>query len=372
MSGNNVIELNGKKYDTRTGQLLTGSKPASTRRAHAPVAAPSKTTHKQPVRATVAGGNAARPSRNIDGIKRTAKPVHSRATNHAKRPTQHSQTLMRRGTPQPQSTKAITVQEPSVPAVIAPAAQLYGIDEARLKRAQHVQQDKRVSRFAVVEPQTVSQPAMVAPAPLAPPAGAPAVMIPVQPVTQPSPLERAVANATSHTEKKVALKSLKAHHKIARKLHVKPRTLTTAAVLTMAVGLSGLVAYRQMPRIQTKIASSRAGVSASMPSYAPAGFNLARSIDYQPGEVTLTYASKADDGRSYTVTQTESFWTSESLRENYLDTLGVSYQTIQQNGKTIYLYGNNATWVDGGVWYRVQADQAQLSSQQLTDIISGL
>ncbi|MCA9330648.1 DUF4367 domain-containing protein, partial [Candidatus Saccharibacteria bacterium] len=104
----------------------------------------------------------------------------------------------------------------------------------------------------------------------------------------------------------------------------------------------------------------------------PAGFSMLRGVDYQPGQITITYASKANDGRSYTVTQTDSVWTSDSLRENYLDSLGTEYQTVRENGKTIYIYDGNATWVDGGVWYRVQASDAHLSSQQLSDIISSL
>lgn len=373
MSGNNVIELNGKKYDTKTGKLIHDAHTKPVHTSHPTTVHAADTTANKATKPISTHSPAVRkPARNIDGIKSAPRPAPQRssAANHTKRPTQHSQTLARRSVGQPHITSAaVSIPQSSTAVVISPSSPLLGVDQARLKRAQHVHQDKRVSRFAVLEPKTTpASPAIVGPTPLAPPAQAPAISA----RHTPSPLEQAVANATSHTEKKVALKSLKAHHKIAKKLHVRPKTVTTAAALLVVVAIGALVTYRQMPQIQTKIASSRAGVHGSLPSYTPSGFSLLKGVDYQPGQITLTYASKTSDNRSYTVTQADSIWTSDSLRENYLDSLGTSYQTIQQNGKTIYIYDGNATWVDGGVWYRVQAEQANLSSKQLSDIIDSL
>jgi hypothetical protein len=140
----------------------------------------------------------------------------------------------------------------------------------------------------------------------------------------------------------------------------------------MVIGIGGVIVRQNMPAIQVQLASNRAGISSSIPANIPAGYNMQDGVDYSDGEVVLTYQSQANDGRTFRVSQTESFWTSESLRENYIETLDSDYQVIQENGKTIYLYDNGATWVDGGIWYKIDAGQAALSSTQLMDIINGL
>jgi hypothetical protein len=374
MSGNNTIELNGKRYDTRTGKLLSGhhapAKPAAKPASHSaqPVAT-AKSSHqlskvKAPAKPRVA--------RSIDGIRPASpgrKPTASRKTNHAaRRNTQRSQTLMR-GNAIQKPASPIAVSAPSRD-IIGSTAPLYGVDPARLKRAEHAHLDKRISRFAL--PVITSEAAPAKPTPAAtPPTEPPQPTLVVAPPPV-STLEQAVRNADSHTQQKAKAPSRLAHHRVAKKLGVKPRSVATTAAVLLFVSLGSLAVYTNMPRIRTQIAGSKAGISASLPASVPSGFNLSSNIDHSNGEVVLTYGSQADSGRNFTITQTESFWTSESLRENFLSALDTDYQTVQENGKTVYVYGQNATWVDGGIWYRVEAANAQLSSQQLTQLTRSL
>jgi hypothetical protein len=108
-----------------------------------------------------------------------------------------------------------------------------------------------------------------------------------------------------------------------------------------------------------------------MPRYTPSGFKVENPIQYQKGLVSVKYTSASDD-RSYHITQQQSDWNSESLLKEFVEQQGKVSQTLQLKGKTIYIYdGNNATWVDGGIWYQVESEDA-LNNDQLLKIVNSL
>jgi hypothetical protein len=119
-----------------------------------------------------------------------------------------------------------------------------------------------------------------------------------------------------------------------------------------------------------RVASARSGVHGSLPGYQPAGFGLNGAISYKPGQITVSYKSTSDN-RSFQITQSVSSWNSDTLRDSYVATNHPSYQMVNPKGKTVYLYDSNATWVDGGIWYRVEGD-SQLNSDQLQNIANSL
>jgi len=360
MSGKHVIELNGKHYDTATGKLVHKT----------PLKSPSHAAHK-PAKTGHAPAHANKKA-SIDGFH---KPAHTaRRANHvAPRPVQRSQTLMRAAARPAPVAVATPIVTPAGPVVMQSdqSTTLVGVDEARLKRAQKIHQNKYIGKFsAAASPAVTIEPTPVTPVR----AKAPVPPVQTTQTTPPAPksqLDVAIDSATSHQQHR-ATKKHKAHKRIARALHVKPRAVSVAAVSMLVIAVSGMLLYQNLPNLQMRLASSRSGVSGNIPSYIPSGFDLGEGISYKEGEITLRYQSKANDDRQFSVTQAESFWTSESLRDNYLETLDTNYQTIQANGKTIYLYEDGATWVDGGIWYRVDTKGANLSSSQLTDLVNGL
>lgn len=120
-----------------------------------------------------------------------------------------------------------------------------------------------------------------------------------------------------------------------------------------------------------KLAASRSGVNGSLPSYQPAGFSLNGAVAYRPGQITINYKSNSDD-RGFKVNQSASQWDSKTLLDDFVAINRNDYQTIQDKGKTVYIYdNNNATWVDSGIWYRIEGDSS-LSSEQLLRIASSL
>jgi hypothetical protein len=72
------------------------------------------------------------------------------------------------------------------------------------------------------------------------------------------------------------------------------------------------------------------------------------------------------------LTQTASNWDSQALKENFVATVGKDYQVVQSAGRTIYTYGdNNATWVNGGIWYKIDS-AGSLTSVELVDLATSM
>jgi hypothetical protein len=119
-----------------------------------------------------------------------------------------------------------------------------------------------------------------------------------------------------------------------------------------------LIAYSQAANIAMRIASTRSGIEAQLPRYQPTGYSVNGSIKYQPGKVNMVYASTTDSG-SYEISQSASQWNSQALLENFILANDKDYQAFQSKGRTIYIYNDsNATWVDNGIWYNIESNQA--------------
>jgi len=182
--------------------------------------------------------------------------------------------------------------------------------------------------------------------------------------------EREVQGATSHLaapfEKKQSVR-----HRTAKKLQVSPRALTVSVSVLAFVLVSGFIVYQNIPGISVKVAASRAGMSASMPSYAPSGFAFAGPVQYKSGQITLGYHSTTDN-RAYQLFQQQTTWNSATLASAGLAAQGTGFTTYMVKGMDIYVYnGSNATWINNGVRYTIEGDSS-LSVDQLLKIASSL
>lgn len=353
----NVIELNGQKYDALTGKIVNAS--AGSQK-------PTKKVHQGP--------------KHLDGFTRrpgaTATVTHKAHHQPAK-----STTLMRAAVKKPVAPAKIHAKTAATTPVASkhPKSSAKVLSETvrpgRIIRATHIPQSNLISKFgqAAAAIKTEALAVKPAPAPTKQPkaaAAAPAIVNhPAQTVVQADPFQSAIEQAISHEQPKT--KKTKAHHRLAKKLHISPRIANLAGITLVALAISGFIAYQNLPELAMRVAATRAGLHASLPSYQPSGFSMAGPIQYQPGEVTLNYKSNSDN-RKFNVVQKNSSWNSETLLENYVTTKNKPYQTFQANGRTIYIYdGNKATWVDGGIWYNIDG-QSNLNSDQLLRIAGSL
>lgn len=339
MGNNTHIEINGKRYDARTGQLLDNTA--------------QPTAPEQPLR------------------KSRGEVVEVRAAGVHKT-TQRSQTLMRHAVKKPAAAKHVRAQSRGVMADVAPKKQsgtarvdlYHTTNPQRQARASHIARSTLVTRFnhsphaAIDRPVTTKVVAL----PVAKEPSAPAAALARPMSAAASVLEKGLANAQSH---------IQPLHQLAPARSKRRRRLVSFAASSFAVLLlAGFITYQNIPNISMRYAASRAGVSARMPDYQPAGFSLNKKIQYNPGQITLSFRSNTDE-RSFTITQRESSWNSETLRTNYI-AADMPVQTFEDKGRTIYLYGDsNATWVNGGVWYEIKGDSL-LNSDQLIRIATSM
>lgn len=372
MNSKNIIELNGKRYDALTGKML----------AAAPQ--PKPAAHHTPNRNSAAGhvldGVSRHPTTTPSSLSPHRLPAHQ-VTHHIP---ERSKTLMRTAVKKP----GLSASKPWQPAGNTSATQSTGkspeetpgshynllgsaINPLRAQRAKAVQKSGHISKYGSVA--TDSLPAAtktellhVRPAPSAHPRPG---HVPAASAAAPDPFKHALQHAHSHQQP--AHKRPKLHHRTARKLGLTSRALSVVSGSLAILLLTGFFAYQNMPNLAMRVAARQAGFSATLPDYRPAGFTMRRSIQHQPGQVTISFRSNSDD-RSYSVTQRASNLNSDALLDNFQASGSRSYQTFQDKGKTIYVYDDsNATWVSGGVLYEIAGDSA-LSNDQLLRIAASL
>lgn len=424
MGQNNIIELNGKKYDAITGAMLGESKIKATpvsRAMHSRRGRAMDGVIRKPSTATAAS-HVIKPTPVVAPkvAAPAAKPLHAASTKKmdisrpsgvpAKKVTgqkqQRSQTLMRHVVKKPQVQMKPKIK-PTAPSEIMakPKSELAKqlekkvsvtqVNPSRLARAGHVSRSHHIRRYAQdrrpqVAPHANATPVARAAAHYAATAR-PATTARAHAVTHPQQhhlqqgakasrsialeraaksmaakqqaadmFEQALIHATSHEEQ---------HHKSNGARARRHRRLASAfAGVGAFLVIIGFVAYLNKPAIELHFASATAGFHAEMPSYKPAGYALKGGIKSESGRVAMTY--KSGDS-SYTITQTASNWNSATLLDQSTDQRGAPTRTVQSDGRIIYIYNNSATWVNSGVHYEVNGD-AQLSTDELVSLATSM
>jgi hypothetical protein len=339
---NSTIELNGKRYDARTGKIISDAA------SHTSIKAASKPTS----------------GAVLDGFTRRAhvtpvqKPLKS-ATKSSSVPKQAVRKL----------EKAQTLMRPAVkkPAVIKNDIQAQKhiekpkhINLARQARAGIAPKSPHISKFGTSKLSQVIKKELHLP--VATPANAVAGAANTQASNELQRIEQAIAGATSHLqqlEKDVVKKA-----RFLDRVGFRNRFANLATVSLSVLLLAGFFAYQNIAAIEMRVAAARSGVSAQMPGYKPAGYGVEGAVNSTPGKVSVSFKSRTDN-KKFTIIQQSSNWNSTSLLANHVSKASQPYQTYQNDGKTVYIFDNsNATWVNGGVWYQVEGD-ASLTSDQL-------
>lgn len=358
-----TIELNGKHYDARTGRIISESEA---------IAAHTRHTTTKP--------NASQGQGQIlDGFVRRAptKPAlkgsqksntAAAAAKSASRKPEKSRTLMRPTVKKPSAA----VVKNDIQAVKSPIKQPVQHTTQRHVRAEAASRSPFISRFGTPRSSVVKKEAHLP------------VVTPSTSVAAPSlpSIKNAVSNELQRLEH--ALQDANAHlHQLEdgtvkkipflRRVGFRNKYANVAALSCAFLLLVGFFAYQNQAAISMKVAASKSGVHASLPGYKPAGYAVNGGVKSEAGKVSITYKSNTDS-KSYTLVQESSNWNSTALLANHVTKTRCStcYQTWQNDGKTVYIYDNsNATWVNGGVWYRVEGN-ADLTSDQLLRLANSL
>lgn len=195
-----------------------------------------------------------------------------------------------------------------------------------------------------------------------------AAKLPVQTTVKPSQIikNEAIEKAMAALPDKRSIKQVRQH-----KQRKATRSLSLASAALAIILLGGYFTYLNMPQLSTRVAAAQAGINATYPNYQPMGYSLSGPVAYDQGSVSMKFAANAAP-QSYTLNQTRSGWDSSAVLDNYvIPAAGDSYNTTTINGLTIYTYGNNAAWVNGGILYSISGN-AMLSNEQVERIATSL
>ena len=194
------------------------------------------------------------------------------------------------------------------------------------------------------------------------------------PVKQPSAEElknraiaKALANASKPEKAEVATKKAKK-----AKLHIGfGRVLLALSCAAAAVFAIVYFVNLNMPDISMRVAAMQSGIDPKYPSYVPRDFSV-NDMVAEDGKITLVFKNN-NTGESFQLIEERSSWDSNALANNYVkQAFGENYDTIRDQGLTVYMSGNASAWVNGGMLYKLNITSGNLTKKQIRSIAISL
>lgn len=400
----NIIEINGRQYDAITGKLLNGNsinKPSDIQRhSSSPIKSSGRNidgVNRNKANQTIAKSDVSKDSHVVTKDKQISQAKQQntvKVVDGLRKKPQKAVTLSRKFVkkPKPMTTSAaVTVKSNPTDPISSQAnkqdaytrfAVFKKVPEAKIAKAISYKTSSAISKFSktpTVQKTIVSSSLPVAKEPESQ-NGHNSTALAQQPTPTVEPkqsvFEHHIAQPVSK-EKASNADGVKSHHikPYHKKTHSKVRSRRYLAGMAAAVFAAflfmGFLAYQKVPQIAVKVAARNAGFDAKVPGNIPSGYAYKSPVSASKDSLTIEYKSNTDK-RAFQITQKPSNWTSESLLSNYLIEGKKQYQAYYNKGMTVFIYdNNNATWVDKGVWFTLNAN-GSLSSDQILSIASSI
>jgi hypothetical protein len=366
MTNNNVLIINGRRYDATTGELLGSSDQPTNRTRTTDGFSISKKSKNTAAKKQTVDEKISKSSNITQQSSRRVGHAHDIILSKAIHSVSTTKPLMRRGVKKPSKTST-QFKQPQTP---VPSQQVGSEikthqSPARAQRAEMIHQSSQIKHFSKhpsSEPKqkgvsTVPQPPVVYSSKITD-------AVTTQTDKLQNIIDRGIQKATSHDQES-AVKEKRKHKPKKSKL----RIFNTIVGILAVVLIIGFIIHKSIPDIDVRIASAQSGVHAEIPGYIPTGFKFDGPIKYGQGTVTVIFTS---GDKSLRVTQQNSNWDSVGLRDSYVSTIDPHYTVVEAGGRIVYLYGQaDATWVNAGIWYQI-TDNANLSTASLLRIVTSL
>ncbi len=173
-------------------------------------------------------------------------------------------------------------------------------------------------------------------------------------------------------EAKAAKKTRKKAEKEVKHLKKRKGGRILLAFATSAACVLALAAIVKvnLPNISVTVAAVQTGVDAKYPNYVPRDFSI---HDVYTNGSAVIIKFDGPNNQSFTLSEEKSSWDSNALLTNYVKgAYGTAYDTIREQGITVYINHSNAAWVNNGIFYRITADNGVLSKKQIKNIVGSL
>lgn len=189
------------------------------------------------------------------------------------------------------------------------------------------------------------------------------------------PMKRPTASEIKETAiKKAILNASKKEVPKKKSVHVRfglKRVLLAMSCAAAAVFAIVYFVNLNAPNVSLKVAAMQTGIEATYPSYIPRDYSLS-DITSESGKITLNFKNPSTDA-AFSIVEETSSWDSNALLNNFVrGTYGDNYTTIREQGLTLYISGSNATWVNGGIVYKLTTTSGSLTKKQIKAIAVSL
>ena len=142
------------------------------------------------------------------------------------------------------------------------------------------------------------------------------------------------------------------------------------ACAAICVGILTIFVNLNMPDISVRVAAMQTGIDATYPSYIPRDYSLSNIVS-EEGKLTMEFNGPEES--VFTLTEEKSSWDSAALLNNFVKSeWGDNYVTTHEQGITIYINNSNATWVNGGILYKITTLKGSLTKKQINSIVVSL
>lgn len=141
------------------------------------------------------------------------------------------------------------------------------------------------------------------------------------------------------------------------------------AIISLLV-IAGYIVYLYLPSFSVRIASMQAGIKATYPEYRPEGYKINGPVTHKNNEVTINFHA-TNGSAKFSINQSKSSLDSSAVKLMAEKASKGQINTTSERGLTIFSYGNNAMWVNGGILFSITGD-APLSSDQVRRIATSL
>ena len=177
--------------------------------------------------------------------------------------------------------------------------------------------------------------------------------------------------ATSDMKEQQTITSQKSKKKMGKMKFGFGRIMLALSCATAVVFAVAYFVNLNMPDISLRVAAMQTGIDATYPGYVPRDYNVA-GITSESGRVVLDFHNNNTDEK-FTLEEEASSWDSNALLTNYVkEAFGDEYSIVREQGLTIYIKGSNAVWVNGGIVYKLKAEDGVLTNKQIRSIAVSL
>ena len=174
-------------------------------------------------------------------------------------------------------------------------------------------------------------------------------------------IKKALTTTIKKTEEKPALKTKS-------KISVSRIFIALACAAASVFAIAYLVKIN-MPDLSLRVAAAQSGIEAKYPNYTPENY-LLNGITSESGKVTISFKNGE---KTFNLSEEKTSWNSTALLNNYVKKeYSENYDTVKERGLTIYITDEKASWVNGGILYKLFFDKNSLDKSQICSLATSL